>query len=59
MTQAFFAPCPRGLEPALAEELREIAQYPAVVAAAPFQVHREMPGGVSFSGEMSAATLAG
>ncbi|MFJ5380495.1 class I SAM-dependent RNA methyltransferase [Cupriavidus sp. CER94] len=55
MTQAFFAPCPRGLEPALAEELREIAQYPAVVAAAPFEVHREMPGGVTFSGEMAAA----
>lgn len=55
MTQAFFAPCPRGLESALAEELREIAQYPAVVAVAPFEVHREMPGGVSFSGEMTAA----
>ncbi|MDT6960556.1 class I SAM-dependent RNA methyltransferase [Cupriavidus sp. SZY C1] len=55
MTQAFFAPCPRGLESALAEELREIAQYPAVAAAAPFEVHRELPGGVSFSGGMSAA----
>ena len=50
MTQAFFVPCPRGLEPALAEELREIARYPAVVAAAPFEVHREVPGGVTFSG---------
>lgn len=55
MTQAFFVPCPRGLESALAEELREIAQYPAVVAAAPFEVHREVPGGVPFSGEMAAA----
>ncbi|PCH54519.1 MAG: RNA methyltransferase, partial [Burkholderiaceae bacterium] len=55
MTQAFFVPCPRGLEPALAEELREIARYPAVVAAAPFEVHREVPGGVTFSGEMAAA----
>lgn len=55
MTQAFFAPCPRGLESALADELREIAQYPAVAATAPFEVHREMPGGVSFSGEMAAA----
>jgi len=55
MTQAFFAPCPRGLEQALAEELREIAQYPAVVASAPFTVHRDVPGGVTFSGDMSAA----
>ncbi|SDC27964.1 putative N6-adenine-specific DNA methylase [Cupriavidus sp. YR651] len=55
MTQAFFAPCPRGLESALAEELQEIAQYPAVVATAPFQVHREVPGGVPFSGDMAAA----
>lgn len=55
MTQAFFAPCPRGLESALFEELREIAADPVVAANAPFEVHREMPGGVSFSGEMNAA----
>jgi len=55
MTQAFFAPCPRGLEGALAEELREIAVRPEVAAVAPFAVHSEVPGGVSFSGEMAAA----
>ncbi|CAG9181468.1 THUMP domain-containing class I SAM-dependent RNA methyltransferase [Cupriavidus pinatubonensis] len=55
MTQAFFAPCPRGLEGALAEELREIAARPGMAALAPFEVHREVPGGVSFSGEMAAA----
>ncbi len=55
MSQAFFAPCPRGLESALAEELREIAARPGLAAIAPIQVHREMPGGVTFSGEMAAA----
>ncbi|TDF67926.1 class I SAM-dependent RNA methyltransferase [Cupriavidus sp. L7L] len=55
MTQAFFAPCPRGLEGALAEELREIAARPGVAALAPFTVHQEVPGGVNFSGEMAAA----
>ncbi|MEC3768121.1 THUMP domain-containing class I SAM-dependent RNA methyltransferase [Cupriavidus sp. SS-3] len=55
MTQAFFAPCPRGLESALAEELREIAAMPGVAALAPFAVHQEVPGGVNFSGEMAAA----
>lgn len=55
MTQAFFAPCPRGLESALADELREIAVRPDVDALAPFDVHREVPGGVSFSGDMAAA----
>jgi len=55
MSQAFFAPCPRGLESALAEELREIAARPGMATLAPFQVHREMPGGVTFSGEMVAA----
>ncbi|SPA26628.1 Putative methyltransferase [Cupriavidus taiwanensis] len=55
MTQAFFAPCPRGLESALAEELREIAAMPGVAALAPFSVHQEVPGGVNFSGEMAAA----
>lgn len=55
MTEAFFAPCPRGLETALADELREIAARPDVAAVAPFAVHRESPGGVSFSGEMAAA----
>ncbi|MDQ0142558.1 THUMP domain-containing class I SAM-dependent RNA methyltransferase [Cupriavidus necator] len=55
MTQAFFAPCPRGLESALAEELREIAAMPGMAALAPFAVHQEVPGGVNFSGEMAAA----
>ncbi|SPA12012.1 Putative methyltransferase [Cupriavidus taiwanensis] len=55
MTQAFFAPCPRGLESALAEELREIAVMPGMAALAPFAVHQEVPGGVNFSGEMAAA----
>ncbi|WP_373378495.1 class I SAM-dependent RNA methyltransferase [Cupriavidus nantongensis] len=55
MTQAFFAPCPRGLESALAEELREIAAMPGMAALAPFTVHQEVPGGVNFSGEMAAA----
>ncbi|CAG2159184.1 THUMP domain-containing class I SAM-dependent RNA methyltransferase [Cupriavidus numazuensis] len=55
MTQAFFAPCPRGLEGALAEELREIAARPGMASLAPFEVHREVPGGVSFSGELAAA----
>ncbi|SPD65736.1 Ribosomal RNA large subunit methyltransferase L [Cupriavidus taiwanensis] len=55
MTQAFFAPCPRGLESALAEELREIAAMPGVAALTPFSVHQEVPGGVNFSGEMAAA----
>ncbi|NUO88656.1 MAG: class I SAM-dependent RNA methyltransferase [Cupriavidus sp.] len=55
MTQAFFAPCPRGLESALAEELREIAAMPGMAALAPFSVHQEVPGGVNFSGEMAAA----
>ncbi|SOY50604.1 Putative methyltransferase [Cupriavidus taiwanensis] len=55
MTQAFFAPCPRGLESALAEELREIAAMPGMAALAPLAVHQEVPGGVNFSGEMAAA----
>ncbi|AQV95523.1 MULTISPECIES: THUMP domain-containing class I SAM-dependent RNA methyltransferase [Cupriavidus] len=55
MTQAYFAPCPRGLESALAEELREIAAMPGMAALAPFTVHQEVPGGVNFSGEMAAA----
>ncbi|MBP0624575.1 THUMP domain-containing class I SAM-dependent RNA methyltransferase [Cupriavidus consociatus] len=55
MTQAFFAPCPRGLESALAEELREIAARPGMAALAPFTVHQEVPGGVNFAGEMAAA----
>lgn len=55
MSQAFFASCPRGLESALAEELHEIAARPGLAKLAPIQVHREMPGGVTFSGEMPAA----
>jgi putative N6-adenine-specific DNA methylase len=55
MTQAFFVPCPRGLESALADELREIAALPGMAALAPFTVHQEVPGGINFSGEMAAA----
>lgn len=55
MTQAFFAPCPRGLESALADELREIAARADVAALAPFEVHREVPGGVHFSGAIAGA----
>ncbi|AOY92763.1 RNA methyltransferase [Cupriavidus sp. USMAA2-4] len=55
MTQAFFAPCPRGLETALADELREIAARPGIASVAPFQVHREVAGGVEFSGVPAAA----
>lgn len=49
----FFAPCPRGLEAALATELREIAQHAALDA--PLRVGTEVHGGVHFSGSLTAA----
>ena len=51
----FFAPCPRGLETALADELREIARMldaGALTLAAP------VPGGVPFNGPWAAALAA-
>ncbi|WP_371857272.1 THUMP domain-containing class I SAM-dependent RNA methyltransferase [Duganella callida] len=44
---SFFCPCPRGMEAALAEELREIAQQSTTM-----KVHNEVPGGVHASGEL-------
>lgn len=55
MSHSFFVPCPRGLEDALADELREIAARPEVVQFAPFTVHAVQPGGVPFSGTPAAA----
>ncbi|WP_371869096.1 THUMP domain-containing class I SAM-dependent RNA methyltransferase [Duganella margarita] len=49
---SFFCPCPRGMEAALAEELREIAQQSATL-----KVHNEVPGGVHASGELTDAYL--
>jgi putative N6-adenine-specific DNA methylase len=51
----FFAPCPRGLETALADELREIARF---VDDAPPTVAPPVPGGVPFSGPWAAALAA-
>ena len=44
---SFFCPCPRGLEPALAEELADIAQQSTTLA-----VHNTVPGGVHCSGTL-------
>lgn len=55
MSHSFFVPCPRGLEEALAVELREIAARPEVVRHAPFAVHAGQTGGVAFSGVPAAA----
>ncbi|GLU30733.1 class I SAM-dependent RNA methyltransferase [Trinickia caryophylli] len=48
----FFAPCPRGLEAALAAELAEIAARLARDATAPalFEAGSQVPGGVHFRG---------
>ncbi|RKP48585.1 THUMP domain-containing class I SAM-dependent RNA methyltransferase [Pararobbsia silviterrae] len=48
----FFAPCPRGLEAALAAELRDLGAHAAITVGA------DVPGGVHFSGEWSAAMAA-
>jgi len=47
---SYFCPCPRGMEAALAEELREIAQHSTTM-----KVHNEVPGGVHCSGELADA----
>ncbi|NYE63229.1 putative N6-adenine-specific DNA methylase [Duganella sp. 1224] len=49
---SFFCPCPRGMEAALTEELREIAQRSTTM-----KVHNEVPGGVHASGELTDAYL--
>ncbi len=47
----FFAPCPRGLEAALAAELAEIGQgLPSTAGAARFEAGAQVPGGVHFRG---------
>lgn len=55
MPTAYFAPCPRGLEQALADELAEIAIRPEVDELAAFEVGRTVPGGVHFFGTQGAA----
>ncbi|MDE2201915.1 MAG: class I SAM-dependent RNA methyltransferase [Burkholderiaceae bacterium] len=55
MPTAYFAPCPRGLEQALADELAEIAIRPEVDELAAFDVGRTVPGGVHFFGTQGAA----
>ncbi|MDO3562002.1 THUMP domain-containing class I SAM-dependent RNA methyltransferase [Ralstonia pseudosolanacearum] len=55
MPIAYFAPCPRGLEQALADELAEIAIRPEVDELAAFEVGRTVPGGVHFFGTQGAA----
>lgn len=55
MPIAYFAPCPRGLEQALADELAEIAIRPEVDELAAFEVGRTVPGGVHFFGTPGAA----
>jgi putative N6-adenine-specific DNA methylase len=50
MSHSFFLPCPRGLEAALAEEIKEIAQQGSTL-----KVHNQVPGGVHCSGELSDA----
>jgi len=47
-TYSYFCPCPRGLEEALSEELREIAQQGTML-----QIHNSVPGGVHCSGELT------
>ncbi len=47
---SYFCPCPRGLEAALAEELKEIGQINNTL-----HVHTQVPGGVHCSGELSDA----
>lgn len=49
-SHSFFCPCPRGLEAALAEEIKEIAQQSTTL-----KVHNQVPGGVHCSGELTDA----
>lgn len=48
----FFAPCPRGLEEALAAELAELGRL------APVSVGKQVPGGVHFAGPWAAGMAA-
>ena len=50
MAYSYFCPCPRGLELALTEELKEISAH-----APTLKVHNHVPGGVHCSGLMSDA----
>lgn len=50
MAYSYFCPCPRGLELALTEELKEISAH-----APTLKVHKHVPGGVHCSGLMSDA----
>ncbi|KGD45069.1 THUMP domain-containing class I SAM-dependent RNA methyltransferase [Burkholderia pseudomallei] len=51
----FFAPCPRGLEAALAAELAQIAARHAI---APYDAGAQVPGGVHFRGAWAAGMAA-
>ncbi|MGN6652277.1 THUMP domain-containing protein, partial [Trinickia sp.] len=55
----FFAPCPRGLEAALAAELSEIAQrLPNAAGNPPYEAGAQVPGGVHFRGGWAAGMAA-
>jgi len=55
----FFAPCPRGLEAALAAELAEIGQgLPSKAGAARVEAGAQVPGGVHFRGDWVAGMAA-
>ena len=41
---SYFCPCPRGMEDALAEELKEIAEKSKTLA-----IHQTIPGGVHWN----------
>jgi len=56
MSFEFFAPCPRGLEAALAAELAEIAQRHLPPGA--LQAGADVPGGVHFSGNWAGGMAA-
>lgn len=47
ITYSYFCPCPRGMEAALAEELKEIAGKSKTLA-----IHQTIPGGVHCSGNI-------
>ncbi|MEA3119857.1 MAG: rRNA (guanine2445-N2)-methyltransferase [Paraburkholderia sp.] len=55
----FFAPCPRGLEAALAAELADIgARHEAAIGALRLEAHAQVPGGVHFRGGWGAGMAA-
>jgi putative N6-adenine-specific DNA methylase len=56
MSFEFFAPCPRGLEAALAAELADIAAHH--LSGAPFSAGAQVPGGVHFGGGWAAGIAA-